>query len=82
MLKKYITVLIVAAIGALAYFAISHDIEVREKQQVVKQERTKQLHCLAQNIYHEARGESADGQKAVAQCRSCSCSDNEQDKPS
>ncbi len=26
----------------------------------------KQLHCLAQNIYFEARGESADGQLAVA----------------
>lgn len=27
----------------------------------------REIHCLAQNIYHEARGESVEGQLAVAQ---------------
>jgi spore germination cell wall hydrolase CwlJ-like protein len=66
MIKKYTIVLIAAVIGVLSYITITHEYEVLEKQQVIKQERIKQLYCLAQNIYFEARGQSIDGQKAVA----------------
>lgn len=63
MLKKYTIVLALAVIGALAYISIANDNEALEQQQwIAKQEKL----CLAQNIYHEARGESAVGQKAVA----------------
>jgi N-acetylmuramoyl-L-alanine amidase len=41
--------------GLLVRYAVAHQAEL------------KQLHCLALNIYHEARGEPVDGQYAVAE---------------
>jgi N-acetylmuramoyl-L-alanine amidase len=76
MLKKRIIVLLVAVIGIFAYRSITPppiveaDVQptvttVAKKQQD-NPSKIRQLHCLAQNIYHEARSESRIGQKAVA----------------
>lgn len=65
MLKKHIVAVGMIVISIFAYtVATFHDTDVVEKQRTV--ERDRQLHCLAQNIYHEARGESMTGQRAVA----------------
>lgn len=68
MLKKYVIVLFMVVMGIFAYQSIilPYQTEVAEKQQEAKKERERQLNCLAQNIYHEARGESVTGQQAVA----------------
>lgn len=68
MLKKCIVALFMVVIGIFAYQSIivPYQAEVAEKQQTEKKERLKQLYCLAENIYHEARGESIAGQQAVA----------------
>lgn len=67
MLKKQIIIISVVAIGFLAYLSVVNDNEaLGQRQLIVEQERLKELYCLAQNIYYEARGESELGQKAVA----------------
>jgi spore germination cell wall hydrolase CwlJ-like protein len=66
MLKKYRIVLAVVMIGIFAYLTIPHITKVIGDLEALKKERIEQLHCLAQNIYFEARGESIIGQQAVA----------------
>jgi N-acetylmuramoyl-L-alanine amidase len=57
----------VVAIGSIVTFARSghsgNDIARTEAAQT----RARELHCLAENIYYEARGEPLDGQYAVAE---------------
>lgn len=69
-MKKALKVLIgvLASVGTTIVPAEPRNIDelvwrVTNKQQLSKQE----LDCLAQNIYHEARGEPVEGQIAVAQ---------------
>ena len=57
-----VVALMVVAIGVLVNFSIvGHDREQNVRA------RTRDLNCLAKNVYHEARGESVDGQYAVAE---------------
>ncbi len=57
-----VVALVVMAFGVLVYVSIAgHD-----RSQNVRA-RTRDLNCLAKNIYHEARGEPIDGQYAVAE---------------
>jgi len=51
-----------ATLGLLFHFAYTHHVQVQLAQQ-----RHTDLSCLAHNIYFEARGESIDGQQAVAE---------------
>ncbi len=51
-----------AAIAGIVYFAYSNHVSVMAERQ-----RQMDLGCLARNIYHEARGEPAAGQRAVAE---------------
>jgi spore germination cell wall hydrolase CwlJ-like protein len=52
------------AMGALVYFAYADQLAARLE---AYQKRTADLRCLAENIYHEARGEPFKGQIAVAE---------------
>jgi spore germination cell wall hydrolase CwlJ-like protein len=54
----------IVAIGALAYLAYSDDTA---KRLTAAQRRVLDLHCLAENIYYEARGEPLRGQYAIAE---------------
>lgn len=55
---------IVVAFGVGFWIVFAHQDERRE---FVRQYHEKNLNCLAQNIYYEARGEPAAGQYAVAE---------------
>lgn len=72
---KIAVVLNVAIVVGGAAILFNHEREIRLAQQQVEQialevaadlERNKQLQCLAMNIYHEARSEGIQGQRAVA----------------
>ena len=52
------------AIGTFVYIGYSDQLAARLE---AYQKRTADLHCLAENIYHEARGEPFKGQMAVAE---------------
>ena len=52
------------AIGTFVYIGYSDQLTARLE---AYQKRTADLHCLAENIYHEARGEPFKGQMAVAE---------------
>lgn len=65
--------LVVVGIGAFVLH--QHEREIREAQETadrvaievaLEMERAEQLQCLATNIYHEARSEGVQGQRAVA----------------
>lgn len=57
-----VVALVVTAFGIFIHISIvGHD-----RSQDVRT-RTQDLHCLARNVYHEARGEPVDGQYAVAE---------------
>ncbi len=57
-----VVALFIMAFGVLVHFSIVG----QERSQDVRA-RTRDLNCLAKNIYHEARGEPVDGQYAVAE---------------
>jgi spore germination cell wall hydrolase CwlJ-like protein len=59
-----IPLLALTSIVAFAYSSRSRD-EPRRLE--AANERARELHCLAENIYYEARGEPLDGQYAVAE---------------
>lgn len=63
-------VLFAAAIAAIVYFLVvcqpPQQTTVVVKKQSITSFDKKQITCLANNIYHEARGEPIDGQYAVA----------------
>jgi spore germination cell wall hydrolase CwlJ-like protein len=52
------------AIGTFIYIGYSDQLSARLE---AYQKRTADLHCLAENVYHEARGEPFKGQIAVAE---------------
>jgi spore germination cell wall hydrolase CwlJ-like protein len=52
------------AIGTFVYIGYSDQLAARLE---AYQKRAADLHCLAENVYHEARGESFKGQMAVAE---------------
>lgn len=52
------------AIGTFVYIGYSDQLAARLE---AYQKRTADLHCLAENVYHEARGEPFKGQMAVAE---------------
>jgi spore germination cell wall hydrolase CwlJ-like protein len=52
------------AMGTLVYFAYADQLAARID---AHRKRANDLHCLAENIYYEARGESIKGQYAVAE---------------
>ena len=54
----------VVAMGALVYFAYADQVAARLE---AYEKRAADLRCLAENIYHEARGEPFKGQIAVAE---------------
>lgn len=57
----------VAALISIVAFAHSGRAEVEAARLQVAHIRAKEIHCLAENIYYEARGESLNGQYAVAE---------------
>jgi spore germination cell wall hydrolase CwlJ-like protein len=57
----------VAAIGSIVTFARSGHSGNEIARTEAAQTRARELHCLAENIYYEARGEPLDGQYAVAE---------------
>lgn len=75
-LATKLAILINASIvGFGAFVLVQHDREIREAQEaadrvvaqvVAQMEQAKQHQCLAMNIYHEARNEGIQGQRAVA----------------
>jgi spore germination cell wall hydrolase CwlJ-like protein len=52
------------AMGTLVYFAYADQLAVRIE---AHRKRANDLHCLAENVYYEARGEPLKGQYAVAE---------------
>ncbi len=52
------------AMGGLVYFAYSDQLAARLE---AHRKRVADLHCLAENVYYEARGEPLKGQYAVAE---------------
>jgi N-acetylmuramoyl-L-alanine amidase len=64
-------VLPIIALGSIVYFAYSDGMReaARQRQQAfaASLERETELRCLAENVYHEARGEPMAGQYAVAE---------------
>jgi N-acetylmuramoyl-L-alanine amidase len=57
----------VFAIGSIVTFARSGHSGDDTARIAAAQVRARELHCLAENIYYEARGEPLDGQYAVAE---------------
>lgn len=53
---------VVAVMGSLMHFAHSDHIRLRAEQH-----RHAELRCLAENVYHEGRGEPLPGQRAIAE---------------
>ena len=54
--------LMFAVVGSLARFAYTQHVEMRSEV-----ERRAEVRCLAENVYHEGRGEPLPGQYAVAE---------------
>ena len=52
----------IVLVGSMVYFVYVDHLRIRWQQQ-----RHADLTCLARNVYHEARGESIAGQRAVAE---------------
>jgi N-acetylmuramoyl-L-alanine amidase len=57
----------VVALGSIVTFARSGHSGDDTARAEAAQIRARELHCLAENIYYEARGEPLDGQYAVAE---------------
>ena len=57
----------VFALTAIVAFAYSQRSRAESRRVDEAHERALELHCLAENIYYEARGEPLDGQYAVAE---------------
>jgi N-acetylmuramoyl-L-alanine amidase len=57
----------IAAIATIVVFAHSSRGRDEPTRQRVAEERARELRCLAENVYFEARGEPLDGQYAVAE---------------
>jgi N-acetylmuramoyl-L-alanine amidase len=57
----------IVALGSIVTFARSGHSEVDPARVEAAQVRAREIHCLAENIYYEARGERLDGQYAVAE---------------
>lgn len=57
----------VAILGSLIYFAYSTRDNFEGTRVDAALMRERELQCLAENIYHEARGESLEGQYAIAE---------------
>ena len=55
------------ALTSIVTFAFSQRSRDEPRRLEVAHERALELHCLAENIYYEARGEPLDGQYAVAE---------------
>ena len=59
---RYLTAIILS----LAVIAATADVQAKSLGDVKKSGHSPDVHCLAQNIYHEARGEPMVGKAAVA----------------
>lgn len=57
----------VLALGSIVAIALSARPNGEPRRSEMAQKRALELHCLAENIYFEARGEPLDGQYAVAE---------------
>jgi N-acetylmuramoyl-L-alanine amidase len=64
----------IAAIGAIVCFAYFSEpaiqpnrVQALQREVTRERRRANELQCLAENVYYEARGESVDGQYAVAE---------------
>lgn len=57
----------IVAIGSIVSFARSGHSDADPARLEAARVRARELRCLAENIYYEARGESLDGQYAVAE---------------
>jgi N-acetylmuramoyl-L-alanine amidase len=57
----------VAVLGTIVVFAHSGRSETEEARVQIAHIRAREISCLAENIYYEARGESLNGQYAVAE---------------
>ncbi|MET0535583.1 MAG: cell wall hydrolase [Steroidobacter sp.] len=57
----------VVVLGSLIYFAFSTRDQFDGSRIDASLKREQDLRCLAENIYHEARGESLEGQYAIAE---------------
>lgn len=55
------------AVGLIVYFAYSARSTIDGSRIDAAKERTREIRCLAENIYFEARGETLQGQYAVAE---------------
>ena len=57
----------IAILGAIIYFAFASQASLENVRLDAAKQREKDLHCLAENIYFEARGEAINGQFAIAE---------------
>ncbi len=55
------------AIAIWQSVGVQHKVIETERESVDAHHHSRQLHCLALNVYHEARGEPEEGQYAVAE---------------
>ena len=74
-MKKTLQITLATVIGiniSLVYFIVGQNItnkqliKLQHNNNITIKYQQTQIECLAENIYHEARGESIKGQKAVA----------------